>query len=547
MRVMETSPLPTAINYDSFFGSYTTPIHPSLPANPRQASAIHTLIERWIESLEAKPYILPHITNKLCSKATQMEVSSRYPEYMTFEEEGATQADLEFLYMTQGDKLDGIPCEIKQRWYTSGLTPRTYYAAGSEAFHRSKYARDALNSLCDYLPPTERFSRVNPHRVVLSSSSSHAVIYDLASFTSNMHEQRHFIGRLSMYCRGRIVRILDACEGVVEVDLGHLLSEYNELNNEPTYSSRKHLGSDISLTHHVAGFLGVYGNLASCCFLHGAVMSQIVDSFAQLGVAGDDGIIDSVDDYTTFFAIRLLGLMEESKVYSTSDVGWQIYLKRPIRQVQNRVFAESFALYSMIEHLFDQDDKRFFPQNRSKLERKSSLASSIVSYLRSLSRLVLSESDKELILSFLLGIYAHAGFPVHGHLPQIHTLVFENDQKVPSTLIPSISLEAVGKDPVEYTILSLYSNIAVLPEQVDDRIDIDRDLCYEGGSFETTGSGLLSYLRKLGFVEIDQAQVAYYGENGLEMLLRHFSSSRSYAKYTVTVIREIPVHLLPIH
>lgn len=547
MLVMESSPLPNAINYNCFFGEYTTPIHPSVSANVRQASAIHILIERWIQSLETKPYILPHITNKLCSKSTQVEVRNRFPDYLTFEEEGATQADLEYLYMTTGDKMEGSPCEIKQRWYTSGLTPRTYYAAGAEAYHRSKYVRDALNSLCDYLPPTERYSRVNPHRVVLSSPQSHALIYDLTSFTSNMHEQRHWLSRLAMYCRGRKVRILDACEGVLEVDLGTLLSEYNELNIQPTYSSSKLLGSDLTLTHHVAGFLGVYGNLASCTFLHGAIMSQIVDNFSQLGIAGDDGIVDSYDDYTTFFVIRLLGLMEESKGYNTSEAGWQVYLKRPIRQVRNRVFAESFALYSMIEHLFDQDDKRFFPQPRSKLERKSSLASSVVAYLRSLSRLLLSDHEKDLVHTFLVGIYKHSGFPESGYLPHIHSSRSHNDQTLPATLIPSLTKEAIGKDPVENTIMTLYDNVAVLPEKVDDPIEIDSDLCYAGCTFEATGSGLLSYLRKLGFLETEQARVVYSGEEGLQMLLRHFSSYRSYAKYTVNVLRDIPVHLLPMH
>lgn len=545
MKVMESSPLPSAINYNCFFGDYSTPIHPSVPPNPRQAHAIHTLIDQWITSLEEKRFIIPHITSKLCSKATQDLVRERHPEYTTFEEEGATQADLEYLYMTTGDKMVGSPCEVKQRWYTSQLFPRTYYAAGAEAYHRSKYVRDALNSLCDFLPSTERFSRVNPHRIVLSSAESHAIIYDLTSFTSNMHEQRYFMERLSLYCRGHTIRILDAVEGVVEADLGSILSEYNQLNIEPSYSSGKLIGKDLQLVHHVAGFLGVYGNLASCTFLHGAIMSQIVDSFSQLGVAGDDGLIDSSDDYTTFFVIRLLGLAEESKGYTTEDPGWQIYLKRPIRQSLNRVFAESFALYSMIEHLFEEDDKRFFTAPRSHMERKASLASSIVVYLRSLSRLTLSVMEKESVHAFLLGIYRHAGFPVSGYLPNISSHRSVNDQKLPSTLVPSMGLEHIGKDPIESTITSLYDGVAVLPEKVETSIEVDQDLLYVGSEFVATGSAWLSYLRKLGFVELEQSHVVYSGEEGLGRLLRHYSLSRDLAKYTVSVLRDVPVHLLP--
>lgn len=541
--VMESSPLPSALNYNPFFGSYQESIHPSVEPNPRMASAIHQLIDRWIESLERKSYILPHMTSKLCSKATQHEVAVKYPSYVTFEEEGATQADLEYIYMTEGDLLPGCPCEVKQRWYSSNLVPRTYYAAGSDAYHASKYVRDALNSLCDFLPPTERYARVNPHRIVLSSPQSHALIYDLTSFTSNMHEQRHFLSRLAMYCKGHSVKILDAVEGVVPVDLGDLLSWYNELNTQPSYCSDK-LTGNLVLRHHVAGFLGVFGNLASCTFLHGAVMSQLVSTFSQLGVAGDDGLIESVDDFTTFFVIRLLGLCEESKGYSTSEDGWQVYLKRPIRQVGSRVFAESFALYSMFEHLFPGDDCRFFPVPRSKSERLSSLASSIVVYLRSLSRIALTDEERELVLAFLAAVYRLVHFPLSGNVPQIHSS-HPPDTFIPSGVVPVLSIDAIGLDPIEFTIKSLYSSVAVIPERIPIRLDIDYDLCFAGSSFVCTGSPLLSYYRKLGFVELVQGDVVLIGEEGLHALLHYYSPARSFPVYTVNVLRDIPDHLLP--
>jgi len=545
MLVMESSPLPSALNYRPFFGAYKEPIHPSVDPNPRQAAMIHQLIDSWIISLERKPYILPHMTNKLCAKTTQEAVRNKYSDYMTFEEEGATQADLELIYLRYGDPLLHCPCEVKQRWYTSGLTPRTYYAAGAKAYHYSKYVRDALNSLCDFLPPTERFSRVNPHRIILASPQSHAVIYDLTSFTSNMHEQRHFINALACYCRGRCIRILDGIEGLIVVDLGELLLQYNELNIEPKYSSAKLIGKDLELTHHVAGFLGVFGNLASCTFLHGAVVSQLVSTFSQLGVAGDDGCIDSVDDYTTFFVIRLLGLMEESKGYNTSEPGNQVYLKRPIRQVGSRLFSDSFALYSMVEHLFEEDDLRFFPSTRSIGERKGSLASSIVAYLRSLTRVLLSSDQKDCILQFLTNVYQHANFPIWGNVPQIHVDHSSFIGKLPSGIVPTLSVECIGHDPIEFTIKSLYQNTAVLPERSMSRMDLDYELLYVGSSFRCTGSALLGYFKKLGFVDTEQEDVILSGEEGLSALLRHYSSLRDFPVYTVHVISEIPLHLLP--
>lgn len=106
MKVMESSPLPSALNYDCFFSDPTRPLHPHIAPNPRMASAIHIMIDNWVEHLKERT-IYPHMTKKLCSKNTQDLVSLKYPEYMTFEPEGATQCDLEYIYHVHGDKLEG--------------------------------------------------------------------------------------------------------------------------------------------------------------------------------------------------------------------------------------------------------------------------------------------------------------------------------------------------------------------------------------------------------------------------------------------------------
>lgn len=543
MLVMESSPLPNSISYDCFFGDYDRPLHPTLDPNPIQAARIHRIIDDWIDGLEAQEVLFPHMTSKLVSQHTQSLVSTKYPDYSTFEEEGSTQPDLENIYMRYGDTLPGGSCEVKQRWYTSGLVPRTYYAAGSDAYHKSKFLRNPFNRLCDLLPSTERFARVNTRRVILSSPFSHAIIYDLTSFTSNMHEQRHFLDRLSLYCRGRLVRLMDSIEGIIEEDLGELIDRYNDLNKHPTYSSSKLLGKDLILAHHVAGFLGVYGNLATCTFLHGAVMSCLVPSFQQLGVAGDDGIIESYDDWVTFFAIRLLGLMEESKGYTTSDDGSQVYLKRPIKQVSNRFYSESFALFSMVEHLFESDDKRFFQgKPRGHMERKRSLASSIVAYLRSLSSIILKPEQKDEVREFLSAVYCRAQFPESGHVPYLHTDFGDHQKKLPSVLIPS--LDSISMDPIEYTVKSLYSGSVVLPRRVSERVDFDVDLLFAGSEFECTGSPKLSYYRKMGFIELTQEDELFVGEEGLDRLLEVYVTGDRYPLYCVSVVHNVPTHLV---
>ncbi|KAK2771426.1 hypothetical protein FQN53_005075 [Emmonsiellopsis sp. PD_33] len=51
----------------------------------------------------------------------------------------------------------------------------------------------------------------------------HAFIYDLTSFTSSLHEQRHFVDRLAEYCHGNVVKVVDAWSGVIDNDLRDLI------------------------------------------------------------------------------------------------------------------------------------------------------------------------------------------------------------------------------------------------------------------------------------------------------------------------------------
>jgi hypothetical protein len=539
MTVMESSPLPGQLNYNCFFGSYTEPLCNDIPPNLRMAMYIHSIIDSWIVEQESKIHY-PHMTSKLVAKQTQNLISRTYPEYVPYEEEGCSQYDLEYLYHKFGDKIEAGPCEVKQRWYPGFLTPRTYYAAGSKAYHSSKYMRDALNSLCDFLPPTERYSRVNPNRIQVSDSSHHILLYDLTSFTSNMHEQRHFLHRLGTYCQGHVVRILDTVDGLVEVDLGDLILEYNSMNEQPSYASESLLG-DLELRHHTAGFLGVFGNLASCTFLHGAVMIQTVKEISGLGVAGDDGAVETEDDSKTIGSIRTLGLMEPSKVYTTQDPGNQVYLKRPVRQVSKRLYADSFALYSMFEHLGDEDDTRFFLKRRSKMERLSALASSVVSFLRSLQRLILSDEEKERVSSFLCGLYDSVGFPTSGYLPQLSS---SSQSNLPMTLIPTINEKFICMNPIEMTIKSNWQGSALITETTAGHIDYDKADLFEGSTFQSTMSQELLLLSRLGYVEVVKKDVYVFGEEGLERVLKHMTTQSSRTLYEVSVLMEIPPFLI---
>lgn len=539
MKSLESSPRPPELHFNCFFGDYLRPLHHTIDPNPKMAMYIHSIIDSWIEEMEGKIHY-PHMTSKLSSSDTTRLVRDRYPEYLSFEEEGISQYDLEYLFHTTGDKLLGGPCEVKQRWYAGFLTPRTYYCAGSDAYHSSKYLRDAFNDLCDFLPPTERHSRVNPNRIQSTDADTHFLLYDLTTFTSNLHEQRHFINQLALYCKGHTMTLLDTRIGLVDVDMGDLLLEYNQLNTQPEYSSPKLLG-DLVLKGHTAGFLGVFGNLASCTFLHGAVMIQTCKDVSNLGVAGDDGAKESSDDQTTMNAIRTLGLMEPSKVYTTRDPGYQVYLKRPTRQLGKRLYSDSFALYSMFEHLGQFDDTRFFKTTRTKMERLSSLASSVVSYLRSLQKMLLSLEDKQKVQAFLCGLYEYAGFPASGHLPQLSS---SSERFQLNALIPTIREEFIGLNPIEMTIKSTWQGSAVVPETTSTVIKYDKDNLYSGSTFDATMTKELLLLSRLGYIEVVSRDEFVYGEEGLDRVLKYMTTQSSKVLYEVSVLKDIPDFLI---
>jgi hypothetical protein len=196
----------------------------------------------------------------------------------------------------------------------------------------------------------------------------------------------------------------------------------------------------------------------------------------------------------------------------------------------------------MFEHLFEEDDKRFFSKPRSMIERKRSLASSIVAYLRSVRSLLITPDVLDEIRGFLEIVYSRAQFPESGHIPYLPTDFGPNQKTLPSVLIPSLA--SIGEDPIEHTVKSLYSGSVVLPNRSQERVELDVGMLYAGSEFVCTGSQKLSYYRKMGFLELTQEDVLYVGEEGLDRLLEVYVVGDRYPVYTVSVIHDVPTQLL---
>jgi hypothetical protein len=102
---------------------------------------------------------------------------------------------------------------------------------------------------------------------------------------------------------------------------------------------------DLVRVHNVAGFLGVYGNLMSCTFVHGVSVLMMIDNPDKLNVAGDDGhaAISRSNVDTLFDVIRGNGVVERSKLYSTDEEG-SICLKRGIVQFNLQLLQKRMVI-----------------------------------------------------------------------------------------------------------------------------------------------------------------------------------------------------------
>jgi hypothetical protein len=396
------------INWDIFFdpSRWNEPILGGVAPNPRMAQSIFSSLFSWRRKLE-DTVLFPRATRKWMSRSTVRSYCAtfRKPQLLTH----ITQVNWSYIYFTTGIEVEGVT-EMRQRWYTSSAKPRTYFAQGGKPYQKSRHLQDAFTSLVNSHPVTNHISRLQPTRLLLREGS-HLRVYDLATFTSNMHEQRAFQNRLAQFCYGTTVFLVDERIGLIQRDLGDILEEYNrECVCFPAVSYERVTGDERDMTDHgTASMLGIYGNLMSCTFAHGAVMAQLVEDEDQVNIAGDDGAVDENDENEeqVDLCICALGEYERSKTFRSDEAGC-ICLKRPLRQSGIRleqgllIVPPSLTLIGF--HLWGIQDPRYtFETSPSRNGAISIVGKDLMRFLRSVHRASWRLSD-EVIESALEGL-----------------------------------------------------------------------------------------------------------------------------------------------
>jgi len=530
ISVMDSANISSKLDYTAFLGTPSNPLHVDIPPNPKAANYIHHTIDLWIQQLQQTTCYLK-MSKKLLPTRTREQLRGFCDDILE-DPATATQASLEWMYIKRGLFFTG-GCELKQRWYTNGLTPRSYFVAGPDAYNRSKYTKDMWNLLVDLLPATNRRNRVNPNRIHVTGLKT-AIFYDLTSFTSNMSEQRHFLDSLAIYALGRKITIMDSVIGPVEYDLGQLIKEYNELNFFPEYDWT-YCPSMLSDVHGVAGFLGVYGNIATCTFLHGAILLQLTDFDYECGCAGDDAVVCVEDENTVWACVSLIGILAPEKTYSLLD-GDVVYLKRRTWLDRRSFCLRSRALLQLPSFLWAMDKhslSRFRESSMNKRELVDLAAKSLQALYRSSASFSSQEEYFHDIRAFALAYYDRLGFPRDGNIPQL------SSAKGPHRLRFVPSLETLGsRDFIYDTIYSVYDGVVTLP---DREVSPSASLrLLPDTIFESQGSPFLSFLIRLQLVKvIGKRKVTYTGNDGLERLLSEWEKpDPSWIKYRV--VHHIP-------
>jgi len=500
-------------------------LHREVSYNEAMHKLVYHSIQTWIRKQRGK-VIYPKTSYKTCSLSTRRE-AVRYG-FIPDEEYPLSLCDVEQIYHNHGIKLEG-ECEMRQKWYPANAVPRSYYAMGGKAYHKSKNIQSTFNSLAETLTPSSKRYCVHPERLELQRHQ-YAYVYDLSSFTSNLHEQKAFILRLAFECREVEVIVCDAWLGYVSMSLGDMLSDYATLFEDIVVNLERvksiYKTEYLEVEQEIASLLGIYGNITSARFLHAIVMLQTVQNERQLNTAGDDGILATYDEETPYLAICTLGKMERSKSYTTLEVG-SICLKRPIYQTGQVVRVGSLVMWPSFEYpaIQEQVDPRY-PQiaNKTRNERCNSTAASILNFLRSITGMGLSTSERRLAIRYLSLLYTRHGFPEDGNVPQISGT---------GSFVCCIRGDFLGQDPVRYTITMLYTGLAAIP--LRSKVPFE-ECMLDTLTFACNGNARTGFLTKMGYMQSEKGKVLIHGEKGLQMLIDEFSTTTPHLmQFTVLV------------
>jgi len=523
---------PQVLNYNVWFSEdladTASPLSEFVLPAPEHNLRIRVAFRKWRQSFEGR-LLYPQLqANKTVSRQTAFKYHSALSdiEGSSFDSR-VSSADLEQEYSRSGRLIMG-PCELRQAWKYNELTPRTYFAQGGTAFHSSKYIRLPINELTNSFPEVNFLSRFSFHDLGLNDDSL-AYIYDYTSFTSLLAEQKFFLDALATFCDDIVIYLVDSYEGILQSTLGQVIRDYNETcNRKGEFMIQRYQETEvIPLRHEIAGFLGVYGNIASCTTIHGLHACQICGDGSRCRCVGDDvfGLLHLGRDFTrdqAVTAIESLGRVNREKIKwwpfreieeeDEEDHAWP-YVKRPMSRFNNRMTLESaiflpiFGLICPIPDILDREKEELY--TRVKL-----LAVQTYSAIKQAQQTYppMDFHQKDLLRIYFCSLYRALGIDFKGYLP-FETFFVEN-RPIRNLFMPNVEDDAfLDIDPwelMQWKYDAKASYVVNVPKFVDEPLD-NTVMVLEtlDWPIESTMSKALVYCRAMGWVTVDEIRCDY--------------------------------------
>lgn len=454
-----------------------------------------------------------------------------------------TGRDLVQLYHETGEKISGMP-EVRQAWKYNDLKPRTYYSSGGSTFWASTYLQDFFNRLVDMFPSTHRRARFHLDSFTDIPDEDLIVIYDYTSFTSSMEEQTYFLQALAEFFRGTDVQVVDVREGLVTKDMGEMLDDYIASCQMVEFEIRRVLSIEAVFRQMIAGFLGVYGNIASCTFLHGLGLSQVTINRARSRCVGDDalGQILKQEDWTlssVFDALRINGELSADKSSildcRESPEDQVDYVKRPLRRLFGRLEPGHLVDIPMFHLLFKSSvDSIHTNEPGSLFERQAMFITQTRRFLDRIAsfRGSIEDQTHEFMRWYLGYGYRCLGLPEVGEIPRPGSIY-------PLMPIPPI-LEELSTDWKEWLLQKEYGTLVNVPIWDPEEGYITCDV---GSSTIGQGSKGLSLLVDLGYITRRMNSCETFLVGPVYDSYFEFLRGERRLQYLFEVISPIPVHL----
>jgi len=344
---------------------------------------------------------------------------------------------------------------------------------------------------------------------------SHYRIYDLSNFTSNCAEQRGFLYALAEFFIGTEVTVMDEREGPITRDMGELLYQYIDdcvVGPLLTYERYDEARKD-PVPHGVASLLGIFGNLMSCTVAHFTIVAQTVESFREINIAGDDGLVpeDPLNSMDVDIAIRHVGDYSRDKCFRGDEQG-AICLKRPFVEDLPRCFLKdnivppSLAVTDSYLHPEAVDPRYDFPglSDMTTAERISVIGKDLLRFFQKAYELGYGNSGR--LESIWAGYRRAVGRAFHKPMP----LAPSNYPFWPPS--PSMDPEC---SPQMLHLLWCDSLPSYIPRLEYKNLDEPEELRYVGQSVECNSDARLSLFERLGYVEKEEIRYEGYERDAL--------------------------------